>query len=105
MSFERFFHAVHGKDPFPWQVEAARRLVAGEELTAVSVPTACGKTALIDAAVFAAARVCWTAGVSSSVGVSISLTEPKKTTALVLGLNSSGTRSANTLLWSWPTAT
>lgn len=56
MSFERFFHAVHGKDPFPWQVEAARRLVAGEKLTAVSVPTACGKTALIDAAVFAAAH-------------------------------------------------
>jgi CRISPR-associated endonuclease/helicase Cas3 len=55
MSFERFFRAVHGHDPFPWQVEAARRLVAGEELAAVSVPTACGKTALIDAAVYAAA--------------------------------------------------
>ena len=46
MSFERFFHAVHGKDPFPWQVEAARRLVAGEELTAVSVPTAVSYTHL-----------------------------------------------------------
>ncbi|MFO1423663.1 MAG: type I-U CRISPR-associated helicase/endonuclease Cas3 [Candidatus Competibacteraceae bacterium] len=56
MSFERFFRAVHGHDPFPWQGEAARRLVAGEELAAVSVPTACGKTALIDAAIHAAAH-------------------------------------------------
>lgn len=56
MSFESFFRAVHGLDPFPWQMEAARRLVAGEALSAVSVPTACGKTALIDAAVYAAAH-------------------------------------------------
>lgn len=56
MSFERFFRAVYGHDPFPWQGEAARRLVAGEELAAVSVPTACGKTALIDAAIYAAAH-------------------------------------------------
>lgn len=55
MSFEHFFHVVHGYAPFPWQQEAARRLIAGEKLSAVSVPTACGKTALIDAAVYAAA--------------------------------------------------
>ena len=56
MSFERFFHAVHGCDPFPWQQEAARRLVNGETLAAVNVPTASGKTALIDAAIYAAAH-------------------------------------------------
>lgn len=55
MSFEGFFQAVHGYAPFPWQQEAARCLVAGEKLSAVNVPTACGKTALIDAAVYAAA--------------------------------------------------
>lgn len=56
MSFEHFFRAVHGCDPFPWQQEAARRLVNGETLAAVNVPTACGKTALIDAAIYAAAH-------------------------------------------------
>ena len=55
MSFERFFRAVQGDDPFPWQLEAARRLLSGEALSAVNVPTACGKTALIDAAIYAAA--------------------------------------------------
>lgn len=56
MSFEDFFRTVHGYAPFPWQQAAARRLVSGEALSAVNVPTACGKTALIDAAVYAAAQ-------------------------------------------------
>lgn len=55
MTFEIFFQAVHGYAPFPWQSEAARRLKAGEPLSAISIPTACGKTALIDAAIYAAA--------------------------------------------------
>lgn len=55
MTFEEFFRAVHGYAPFPWQSEAARRLKAGKPLSAITVPTACGKTALIDAAIYAAA--------------------------------------------------
>lgn len=56
MNFESMFSAIHGYSPFPWQSEAARRLVEGEAFAAVNVPTACGKTALIDAAVFSAAH-------------------------------------------------
>ncbi len=57
MNFERFYRAVHGgQSPFPWQREAARRLVEGDRFDAVDVPTGCGKTALLDAAVFAAAQ-------------------------------------------------
>lgn len=55
MNFGDFFEQIHGVRPFPWQEEAARRLVAGEALTAVAAPTAAGKTALIDAAIYAAA--------------------------------------------------
>ena len=56
MNFESMFSAIHGCSPFPWQSEAARRLVEGEVFAAVDVPTACGKTAMIDAAVFSAAH-------------------------------------------------
>ncbi len=56
MNFEAMFSTIHGYSPFPWQSEAARRLVEGEPFAAVNVPTACGKTALIDAAVFSAAH-------------------------------------------------
>lgn len=56
MTFEDLFEKIHGYPPFPWQCEAARRLSAGEPLSAVSVPTASGKTAMIDAAVHAAAH-------------------------------------------------
>jgi len=55
MTFESMFHAIHGYDPFPWQSEAARRLASGEPFTSINVPTASGKTAMIDAAVYAAA--------------------------------------------------
>jgi len=50
------FSTIHGYSPFPWQSEAARRLIEKEPFAAVNVPTACGKTALIDAGVFAAAH-------------------------------------------------
>jgi len=56
MTFESFFHDIHGYDPFPWQSEAVRLVLANESPLAVNVPTASGKTALIDAAVFAAAH-------------------------------------------------
>jgi len=56
MTFESMFRAIHGYDPFPWQSEAARRLAAGDPFTMVNVPTAAGKTAMIDVAVYAAAQ-------------------------------------------------
>jgi len=56
MTFEEMFSAIHGYAPFPWQSEAARLLVAGEPISAVNVPTASGKTAMIDAALYAVAH-------------------------------------------------
>ena len=56
MTFASFFRAVHGYDPFPWQLEAANRLTSGEPFSAVNVPTASGKTALIDAGIYAASQ-------------------------------------------------
>jgi CRISPR-associated endonuclease/helicase Cas3 len=50
------FNAIHGYNPFPWQLEAASRLVDGRFFSEVNVPTASGKTALIDAAIYAAAH-------------------------------------------------
>lgn len=56
MTFDEFFLAIHGVPPFPWQSEAAARLVGGIPLDVLAVPTSAGKTALLDAAIFAAAN-------------------------------------------------
>jgi len=55
--FSAFFRELWGaeRDPFPWQREFARRLCAGQVPHYVAVPTGSGKTACIDAAVFALA--------------------------------------------------
>ena len=53
--FGRFFEEVHGKRPFPWQTDLANRILAGEWPRSIALPTAAGKTALIDIAVFALA--------------------------------------------------
>ena len=58
--FDAFFNELHGFDPFPWQSRLARRVVAarGSESAwpeALALPTAAGKTACIDIAVFALA--------------------------------------------------
>lgn len=53
--FPAFFFDVWGIEPFPWQTAFARRLSAGETPAFVTVPTGSGKTACIDAAVFALA--------------------------------------------------
>ncbi|WP_435103728.1 type I-G CRISPR-associated helicase/endonuclease Cas3g [Arhodomonas sp. AD133] len=55
MEFETFFEAIHGHRPFPWQSEAARWLCAGRPPEVVGVPTGCGKTAMIDVALYHAA--------------------------------------------------
>ncbi|MBV9506344.1 MAG: type I-U CRISPR-associated helicase/endonuclease Cas3 [Acidobacteriia bacterium] len=58
MTFREFFQALWGpgKPPFPWQEELARRALAGEWPRSVGLPTAAGKTALLDIAVYALAK-------------------------------------------------
>ena len=55
--FPAFFRELCGSDidPFPWQCEFARRLCAGQAPGYVALPTGSGKTACLDAAVFALA--------------------------------------------------
>lgn len=55
--FSAFFRELWGaeRDPFPWQGEFARRICAGQPPNYVAVPTGSGKTACLDAAVFALA--------------------------------------------------
>lgn len=56
MTFEQFFEAVWHKTPFPWQIEMAKLALEGEAWRKpIGLPTAAGKTALIDIAVFALA--------------------------------------------------
>lgn len=57
-SFATFFRAIHGHEPFPWQARAAERL-ARREVFQVAVPTGLGKSALVDAAIWAAAQGAW----------------------------------------------
>ncbi|WP_418139802.1 type I-U CRISPR-associated helicase/endonuclease Cas3 [Oceanimonas smirnovii] len=64
MNFPEFFKHITGFSPYPWQVEAADRLCRQRPLTDVTLPTAAGKTALLIAAVYAAAhggrrRICF----------------------------------------------
>lgn len=55
--FSAFFRELWGAacDPFPWQREFARRICEGKVPDYVAVPTGSGKTACLDAAVFALA--------------------------------------------------
>ncbi len=53
--FPTFFRELWEHDPFPWQCEFARRICVGESPEYVAVPTGSGKTACLDAAVFALA--------------------------------------------------
>jgi CRISPR-associated endonuclease/helicase Cas3 len=54
--FPAFLHAVHGRDPFPWQAELVRQVLReGRWPDLIDVPTGLGKTTMIDVAVFVAA--------------------------------------------------
>lgn len=51
--FARFFEAVHGTKPFPWQERLAEQVCSqGGWPAALDIPTGAGKTAAIDIAVF-----------------------------------------------------
>jgi len=56
MNFDHFFELVHGYAPFPWQSRAARTLCSEQPPEAIVVPTASGKMAALDMALFAAAQ-------------------------------------------------
>ncbi|ACY17339.1 type I-G CRISPR-associated helicase/endonuclease Cas3g [Haliangium ochraceum] len=53
--FDEFFAAVYGYEPFPWQRRLAHQVADGAWPDALALPTAAGKTACIDIAVFALA--------------------------------------------------
>jgi CRISPR-associated endonuclease/helicase Cas3 len=53
--FSAFFREIYCYDPFPWQIELTRRACSGEWPRCIAVPTGSGKTAILDAAVFALA--------------------------------------------------
>ena len=54
LDFTAFFHEVHGPKtkPFPWQIELAKQVCASSWPEQLDLPTAAGKTSVLDIAVF-----------------------------------------------------
>lgn len=53
--FDSFFRQLWEKEPFPWQRRLARQVCEGQWPSFIDLPTASGKTACLDIAVFALA--------------------------------------------------
>jgi len=59
--FPKFFHELHGRDPYDWQCRLAKQVVEGSDgkepswPPAIDLPTGSGKTSCLDTAVFALA--------------------------------------------------
>jgi CRISPR-associated endonuclease/helicase Cas3 len=53
--FPQFFFHLHGTNPFPWQEALAQTVCTGDWPEVIDLPTASGKTACIDIALFALA--------------------------------------------------
>jgi CRISPR-associated endonuclease/helicase Cas3 len=61
--FPEFFSALYDYSPFPWQARLARQVCAGAWPECIALPTASGKTACIEIAVFAlACQADWSPG-------------------------------------------
>src|SRR5437762_2861988 len=52
IDFAQFYQAVHNRLPFPWQKRLAEQAASGEWPRTIAIPTGCGKTSVIDVAVF-----------------------------------------------------
>src|SRR6266446_5726660 len=57
LDFTAFFREVHGpkKKPFPWQIELAKQVGTSGWPEQLDLPTAAGKTSVLDIAVFSLA--------------------------------------------------
>ncbi len=55
-TFAEFFRELHGFDPFPWQARLAAQVLKEGWPTPIAVPTAGGKTATLDIALYAQAE-------------------------------------------------
>lgn len=58
LTFNKFFRLINGREPFPWQARAAEQLAIRSTFV-VAVPTGLGKSAMVDAAIWAATQGAW----------------------------------------------